>query len=371
MKLYEPEMLTEILDSFNIEGNVKNICENHAGYVNKTFICETDLDKKYILQYVSNKAFPNLDILISNYEYISTYVNNTKNDGIDINVPRMVCQKNGKCVKRTDNGFWRTLVYFDNVYSMDIPSSQRVYSLAGRYFGKYIKKLSFLDPNVLQEVIPDFHNTYKRYSALEDMIKADPCGRVKNCEREIEIIRSKKDELSHISTLIQKGDLPTRITHNDTNLNNILFDNKTHMPVAIIDLDTTMPSCALYDYGDSLRVGSNTAKDDEKDLSKVKCNLNMYEAFTKGWLDGCGDILCECELANLIYAPTTITMEDGIRFLCDYISGDTYYHTSYKEQNLDRLRTQLALVDDMKQKESEIKQITERVLKYLNLPNVL
>ena len=156
---------------------------------------------------------------------------------------------------------------------------------------------------------------------------------------------------------MESGRIPTRICHNDCNLNNILFDNKTHLPVAIIDLDTVMPSSPLYDYGDSMRIGTNTAKDDEKDLSKVSCDLKLYEQYARGYLEACGDVLTREELELLPYASLIISSEDGIRFLMDHIDGDTYYQIYYPGQNLDRSRTQLKLVEDMKKKLPQIKRI--------------
>ena len=154
-----------------------------------------------------------------------------------------------------------------------------------------------------------------------------------------------------------------RVCHNDCNLNNILFDKKTDLPVAIIDLDTVMPSSPLYDFGDSMRVGTNTANDDERDLTKVSCDLEMYESYARGYLRACGDILTKKELGLLPYAAFIITMEDGIRFFMDHINGDTYYNIFYPGQNLDRARTQLKLAEDM---EKKLPQIVEILIKIYN-----
>jgi Ser/Thr protein kinase RdoA (MazF antagonist) len=175
---------------------------------------------------------------------------------------------------------------------------------------------------------------------------------------------------SMISDALESGKIPTRICHNDCNLNNVLFDSKTHLPVAVIDLDTVMPSSPLYDYGDSMRIGTNTAKDDEKDLSKVSCDLNLYEQYAKGYLEVCANILTKEELELLPYASLIITSEDGIRFLMDYINGDTYYHTDYPGQNLDRARTQLKLVEDMEIKLPQIKAILQSIYEKQGIADV-
>jgi Ser/Thr protein kinase RdoA (MazF antagonist) len=210
-------------------------------------------------------------------------------------------------------------------------------------------------------VIPNFHNTRSRYQDLEASIKRDPKGRVKQVEAEIAFLRARADKFGIISDAIDSGKIPVRVCHNDCNLNNILFDNKNHLPVAIIDLDTVMPSSPLYDYGDSMRIGTNTARDDEKDLTKVSCNLELYEHYARGYLEACGDVLTKEELELLPYAALIITAEDGIRFLMDHIDGDTYYNIYYPGQNLDRARTQLKLLEDMEQKLPQIKQILAKI----------
>ena len=253
------------------------------------------------------------------------------------------------------------MTYFDHVYSLDIPDSPDVFYHAGVSFGRFIKALQTADIGKFKEVIPNFHNTASRYLDLEAAISLDPVGRVASVAEEIAFIRARAGFFGKIAEALENGKIPTRICHNDCNLNNILFDEKTHLPVAIIDLDTVMPSSPLYDFGDSMRIGTNTAKDDEKDLSKVFCDLNLYERYAKGYLEACGDILTKEELELLPYAALIITSEDGIRFLMDYINGDTYYQISYPEQNLDRSRTQLKLLGDMEKKLPEIRRILQNI----------
>ena len=202
---------------------------------------------------------------------------------------------------------------------------------------------------------------------MEKSIARDPKGRVKDVLPEIAFVRDRAERYGMISDALESGKIPTRICHNDCNLNNILFDNRTHLPVAIIDLDTVMPSSPLYDYGDSMRIGTNTAKDDEKDLSKVSCDLKLYEQYARGYLEACGDVLTKEELELLPYASLIISSEDGIRFLMDHIDGDTYYQIYYPGQNLDRSRTQLKLVEDMERKLPQIKRILRKIYGELGL----
>ena len=261
------------------------------------------------------------------------------------------------------------MTHFDEVFSLDLPNSPETFYQAGLAFGSFIKNMADVPAEKIHEIIPNFHNTYSRYLALEEAIKANPKDRVKDVQPEIDFIRSHISLFSKISVPLEKHEIPLRVCHNDCNLNNILFDNKTSTPVAIIDLDTVMPSTPLYDFGDSMRIGTNTAKDDEKDLSKVSCDLTLYEQYARGWLEACGDMLTPKELELLPYASLVITSEDGIRFLADHINGDIYYsQIDYPGQNLDRSRTQLALVRDMEAKLPQIKGILSKIYSKLNLP---
>ena len=272
-----------------------------------------------------------------------------------------VIGKNVSHIFEDSSGVWRMMTYFDNVYSLDIPDNAEVFYYTGISFGRFIKAMISVDPTKIKEVIPNFHNTKSRYSDLETAILSDPEKRVESVLDEITFVRARTGLFGKITDALESGIIPTRICHNDCNLNNILFDEKTHLPVAIIDLDTVMLSSPLYDFGDSMRIGTNTAKDDEKDLNKVSCNLNLYDSYARGYLEACGDILTKEELELLPYASLIITAEDGIRFLMDYINGDTYYHIDYPDQNLDRARTQLKLLEDMEAKLPEIRRILQNI----------
>ncbi len=181
-------------------------------------------------------------------------------------------------------------------------------------------------------------------------MEEDCCGRAESVAQEIAFIRARKDEISILTDLLKKGELPLRITHNDTKLNNIMLDADTHKAVCVVDLDTIMPGLCAYDFGDAIRFGANTAVEDEPDLDKVSLSLELYAAYVEGFLEGCGKRLTPKEIEMLPMGAKTITLEQGMRFLTDYLQGDTYYHTTREGQNLDRCRTQLALVADMERK---------------------
>ena len=356
--------LQNIVEKFAIRGEMTSITQINKGYINRTYRVETLSDTghvhKYTLQRINTNVFPNVDALMDNFKLTTRHLyGKLRLPGRHKrgSVPQIRTTKDGRSYLRDDSGCWRMLTYFDGVYSLDIPNRPDTFYHAGCAFGKFMKEMSDVDVADVQEVIPNFHNTLSRYRDLEDAIAQDPKGRVKDVQPEIEFVRARADKFGIISEALDSGKIPTRICHNDCNMNNILFDNKTHLPVAIIDLDTVMPSSPLYDYGDSMRIGTNTATDDEKDLSKVSCDLGLYEQYARGYLTACGDILTKEELELLPYAALIITAEDGIRFLMDHINGDTYYNIFYPGQNLDRARTQLKLLEDMEKKLPQIKQI--------------
>ena len=362
--------LQSIIEHFAICGEVTSITQINKGYINRTYKITTLSNAghvhKYILQRINTNVFPDVDALMENFELTTHHLHEKltlpgKHYRGTVQTLRPL--KDGSLYLRDDAGCFRMLTYFDHVCSMDIPDRPETFYYAGVAFGSFIKEMADIDATRVKEVIPNFHNTVSRYRDLEDAIARDPKGRVKSVESEIAFIRERADGFGIITDALSSGKIPTRICHNDCNLNNILFDIDTHLPVAIIDLDTVMPSSPLYDFGDSMRIGTNTAKDDEKDLSKVSCDLNLYEHYARGYLEACGDVLTEEELLLLPYASLIITAEDGIRFLMDHINGDTYYHIYYPGQNLDRSRTQLKLLSDMEKKLPEIKKILNKIYK--------
>ena len=366
--------LQNIVEKFAIRGETTAITQINKGYINRTYRVETISDTghihKYTLQRINTNVFPDVDALMDNFKLTTDHLYGRfllPGHGKKGSVQTVRPTKDGRAFLRDESGCWRMLSHFDGVYSLDIPDRPETFYHAGNAFGRFLREMSDVDVKDVKEVIPNFHNTKSRYMDLEKSISRDPKGRVKDVLPEIEFVRARADKYGMISDALESGKIPTRICHNDCNLNNILFDNETHLPVAIIDLDTVMPSSPLYDYGDSMRIGTNTATDDEKDLSKVSCDLNLYEQYARGYLEACGDVLTKEELELLPYASLIITSEDGIRFLMDHIDGDTYYNIYYPGQNLDRSRTQLKLVEDMEKKLPEIKNILRKIYKELGL----
>lgn len=366
--------LLSVIDKFAIRGKVAYIEQMNKGYINRTYYVETLSERghvhKYTLQRVNTNVFPDVDALMDNFKLTTEHLYGR------LHLPgqhvRGTCHslrqtKDGKDYLKDESGCWRMLTYFDNVYSVDLPESTEQFYYAGVAFGNFIAEMADIKAEDVKITIPNFHDTLSRYENLEKSIEKDPLGRVGQVLPEIEFVRARADRYGMISKALESGEIPTRICHNDCNLNNILFDVNTKLPVAVIDLDTVMPSSALYDFGDSIRVGTNAANDDEKDLSKVFCNLELYEAYARGYLTACGKMLTKKELELLPYAALIITSEDGIRFLMDHIDGDTYFNIFYPGQNLDRARTQLKLVEDMEKKLPQIEQILHKIYEELGL----
>lgn len=363
-----------IARQFQIVGEIIDIAQMTNGYINRTYRVRTlsvhNNVHSYTLQRINTNVFPNVDGLMENFELVTKHLHekmllpgHTERGSIQM----LKYTKDGKSYFRDDSGCWRMLTHFTDVYGMDIPDSPETFYYAGQSFGTFVRCMADVPVEKINVVIPNFHNTYSRYLDLEEAIKADPVGRLNEVWDEVEFVRARKDKFSMISDALESGKIPTRICHNDCNLNNILFSNKTHLPVAIIDLDTVMPGSPLYDYGDSMRIGTNTAKDDEKDLEKVQFDLGLYAQYARGYLEACGKMLTKEELELLPVASLIITSEDGIRFLADYINGDVYYNVFYPSQNLDRARTQLKLLSDMEKKEMGIRRTLEKIYKDLGL----
>ena len=366
--------IQRIARQFQIVGEITEIKQINKGYINRTFRVRTlsvhNNVHSYTLQRINTNVFPDTDALMANFELITNHLHETfllPSHTERGSVQMLRRTKDGKSYLRDDTGCWRMLTHFTDVYSMDIPDSPETFYYAGLSFGMFVRCMADVPVEEIKIVIPNFHNTYSRYLDLEAAVAEDPVHRLKDVWDEVEFIRARKNRFRVISDALESGRIPTRICHNDCNLNNILFSEESKLPVAIIDLDTVMPGTPLYDYGDSMRIGTNTARDDEKDLRKVSCDLNLYEQYARGYLKSCGDMLTKEELELLPFASLIITAEDGIRFLADHINGDIYYNVFYPNQNLDRARTQLKLLEDMEKKLGDIRGILKKIYTELKL----
>jgi len=353
-------MVERILDNFNIEGTLKEIKENHSGNINNTYIAvfqdEEGNEKKYLIQKINTTVFTEPYKLMKNIEGVTSYLKKqiVKDEDTEHKVLEVVKTKDNKSLCYVDdNGerdYYRIYEYIDNAISYDRSVDPEIVYNTGKAFGNFQKLLRNYPMNRLSETIKDFHSTDKRYQKLIDDIKIDSEGRVMEVAPEIVFILMREDIYSLITEELGTDELPYRVTHNDTKVNNVLMNKDTGDYLAVIDLDTVMPGSLLFDYGDGIRSTASNAKEDETDLSKVYLDLDLFKAYTDGYLSEMAPYMTYEEVSLMAESIRIITLELAIRFLNDYINGDTYFKTSYPKHNLDRARNQLALVVDIESK---------------------
>jgi len=264
-----------------------------------------------------------------------------------------------------DGNYWRTYPFIERALGYDELRTNLQAEEAAKAFGAFQKLAADLPGKRLHETIPDFHHTPKRLAALRAAVEADSHGRASACGPEIEAAFSRSEDCGRIVTMMESGAIPERVTHNDTKLNNVLLDEQTAEGVCVIDLDTTMPGCALYDFGDMVRTAAPTTREDEVDLARIGVRLDRFEALVKGYLHSAGDFLTAEETGLLAFSGKLLTLECGIRFLTDYLQGDTYFKTKRPGHNLDRCRAQFALVRAI---EHELPQMEDIVARHASTP---
>ena len=363
-----PFNIKEVCRQFSISGVLTKYEKINNGHINSTYnliFDENGKTVKYVLQMVNTNVFKNPDHLMSNIVAVTSHINekNIKNNVSDANRRTLVflpCLDGKYYYIDSDNRCWRLYYYVDDVYTCNFIDSEDVFYSAGIAFGEFQNILSDFDGSSLYETIENFHNTVSRFADFKKAVDENLSGRLENVKEEVEFAFAREKDTHVLVDLIAEGKLPLRVTHNDTKLNNILFDNQTKEGICIIDLDTVMPGLSLYDFGDSIRFGANTAAEDEKDVSKVSLDLNLYEAYVKGYLSSAKNTLTDLEKELLPFGAKLMTYECGIRFLMDYLNGDKYFHTDYDDHNLVRTRTQFALVADMEKKMDKMKEITKK-----------
>ncbi len=363
-KPFNVEIISEI---FNINGTYTGYETINNGHINSTFKLffeENGKSKKYVLQKINTNIFTDPDKLMNNIVGVTNHIRNkVQANGEDASrrtLSFLQCT-DGKYYYTDEKGScWRVYNLVDDVYTCNIIDSEEVFCNAGIAFGDFQKDLADYDSSSLYETIENFHNTVSRFNDFKKAVDENLSGRLENVKEEVEFAVAREKDAHVLVDLIEQGKLPLRVTHNDTKLNNILFDNTSNKGICIIDLDTVMPGLSLYDFGDSIRFGANTAAEDEKDVSKVSLSLPLYEAYVRGYLQSAKDSLTETEKEYLPFSAKLMTYECGIRFLMDYLNGDTYFKTDYDDHNLVRCRTQFALVADMEKKMEQMIEITKK-----------
>ncbi len=335
-----------VLEAFGFQADSKPFGNGH---INDTFLI--DGTPKYVLQRINKDVFKNPVALMDNVAAVTEYITaRTAQMGKDTTrcTLHMCKTTDGANVFRAANGeYYRAYAFVDDCDSVDKAEDLQYYYNAALAIGNFYSVLDGFDAATLTETIPNFHNTKQRFENLKTAIAADKAGRAAAVQAEIEFALDREKMTGIILDAMQAGGVPVRVTHNDTKMNNILFDSKTKAPVCLIDLDTVMPGSFLYDYGDFLRFAANTGEEDDIDLSLVNFDLKVFEAFTKGCIDSMGSTLTEQELLLMPISVAIMTYECGIRFLEDHLNGDTYFKIHRENHNLDRARTQFKLVADI------------------------
>jgi len=341
------------INEFNFDGVFIHSESFGKGHINDTYAIyfkhEFIRPLRYILQKVNTKIFTEPLNVMSNIKAVTHHI---RQKLINQNrfKPRLVLEiiKSGlnDYFIDSEGQFWRAFHFIDDAVSYQQATPELFYE-SGAAFGNFFAMLSDFPAGSLFETIPNFHNTKLRFKALTEAVKNDSAGRAAMCKEEIEFAFERESDASVLVNMLDRGELPLRVTHNDTKLNNVMIDIKTNKSLAVIDLDTVMPGLSLYDFGDSIRFGASTGAEDEKDLSKINFDINMYKAYAEGYLSGANGLLTDDEKNMLPFACKIMTYECGIRFLTDFLNGDTYFKTTHENHNLDRCRTQFKLVADM------------------------
>lgn len=338
------------------------------GHINETYAVYMPVDGEdefsYILQRVNRNVFKDPAGVMENIFGVTEYLRNViREEGGDPDRETLSCikTKNG-CTYFEDNEGqpWRCYNYISNSVCYQLVEEPEQFYQSGSSFGHFLKQLGNYPASSLKETIPDFHNTVKRFENFQKALRRDIKNRAVSCRQEIAFALDRKKDCKILVEQQENGTLPLRVTHNDTKLNNILFDADTGRGLCIIDLDTIMPGLAANDFGDSIRFGAATAEEDERDLNRVHFDISLYELYVKGYLEATKDVLIPEEVESLPWGARLMTLECGIRFLTDYLEGDTYFKTAYPEHNLIRARTQFRLVDEMEQQFERMKEIVKK-----------
>ncbi len=367
--------LNEAIAAFPIEtaqnGSLVESSPYGNGHINDTFLlrCKApdNREKKFILQRMNHNIFKNPPQLMENVVHVTQYLRKTilsqggDPDRETLNV--LQTRDGADWFQDSSQNYWRVFPFIERSVCLEKAESEKDFYDSAVAFGNFQKQLADFPVEILHETIPNFHNTASRFADFQKAVAEGDQARIALAQAEIAFALERKEDTSVLTTLLSEGKLPLRVTHNDTKLNNILFDADTHKALCIIDLDTVMPGLSLYDFGDSIRFGANTGAEDETDLSKVGLDLSLFEAFTKGYLEGCAGRLTAKETELLPMGAKLMTYECGIRFLADFLTGDHYFKIHRDHHNLDRARTQFQLVADM---EAKWQDMTAIVKKYTN-----
>ena len=352
---------------FGIEGELIDFSVYTDGHINSTYRATFKNGgkyAKYIVQGINTHVFRNPDELMENVVNVTKYLKE-KIDESGKESSRQCLEflqaDTGKYYLYHEDKCWRIYRFIDKSYTINYIKNRSFFESAGKAFGRFQRNLSGYPMETLYETIKDFHNTPKRVETLEASVAADVKGRVKEVESEIKFALDRKKDAKVLLDLYSEGLIPLRVTHNDTKLNNVLFDEETNDAICVIDLDTIMPGFSLYDFGDAIRFGGNTTKEDDANLDNVNISIELFRSYTKGFLSTCAKALTKAEVDHLAFSAKLMTYECGVRFLTDYLDGDVYFRTEYPGHNLVRARNQFKLVEEIENNLDRMKEIVEEI----------
>lgn len=351
--------IIEIAKKFDIEGEPTEVKAIEIGHINKTYLVEYSTKKKYILQYVNTNVFPNITELMKNIEGVTKFIKD-KGDSVTLTFIKTKGDNPGYIY----NNNWRIQEFIENTKTYISTESLDILNQAGKAVGNFQKQLDGFNAEILYEIIPKFHYTPNRVKQLQDAISSKENNekrkeRFKKAKPYLEFVTDKKrlERSSIITTNLENHTIPLRVTHNDTKLSNILFDKDTDKYVTLIDFDTIMPGSIVYDFGEGIRTGVTTTPEDEQDLSKIYVDMKRYEAFTKGFLEEMKGTITKEELELLPIGAWMMTYENTIRFMADYLNGDTYFavNKDIPDHNLIRVKAHVEILKQMEENEDKMK----------------
>ena len=337
--------MKEAIFHFPTEGRPVSCEQIKSGHINETYLITTDTGALYILQWINQYVFPNLNAIRNNMTAISAYLRRQERG--QMAMISYIDTLDGKSYYDDgEGGAWRIYRFVPNSVCLQRPECPEDFYECARAFGHFQYALSGFPAERLEETIVNFHNTVDRYRQLREAVAKDKAGRLAEVEDEVRFVLEREEKACRLHHMREAGELPVRATHNDTKINNVLLDRNTHKALCVIDLDTVMPGLSAFDFGDAIRFGASTAAEDERDLDKVHLDLELYRVFVRGFLAACPS-LTEQEIEALPLGAYTMTLEVGLRFLADYLNGDPYFSIEYPEHNKVRCRTQFKLISEM------------------------
>ena len=353
------ERLAKVCEGFCIDGTYIGHELIQVGNVNKTYRVKVMLpegrEKSFLVQNLNTYVFKHPVQVMDNIDKVTEHIRAKHPGQLALHFHHT---KDRKTYIESGDDFWRMTNFIPSV-TYNVVEDLNIVRNAGRAFGSFQVDLLDFDSQALFETIPNFHNTVKRFEALEATVAADPCGKVEEVRRELDYLFSVKEQACRLTRLWEEGKLPLRVTHNDTKINNVLFDAKGDEALVVVDLDTVMPGLVGHDFGDAIRFAGNFVEEDSPEYAKVGVNMDVFRAFTEGFLEKTAGALTQIELETLALSSFVLTVELAVRFLDDYIQGSPYFKTNYPEHNLVRTRNQIALAKDMQKKLPQMEQIVK------------